>query len=494
MRHIKCDETPGACKNCTSTGRSCAYDLQRLPRCGKSKSTIKKDVGNQDQIVPEVADGLRWAITSDERRCFSYFKYHTIPTLQGLCDSPLWQELVLRMSLSEPAVYHAVVALSAVHQDSEIYGMPLPGQIVQNTWHQFSLEQCGRSFAILNRRHASQDPQVKEVMLLCCLLFVLMELLRGQYDDAFKHLHSGLRIIRETRAQTSSDSPVDTCLVEAFTNLGIQSAQFGSGELLTDIYNEIEHHTYPTDGLRVFCDLSEARQAFDPIVADIFPFLARIRNLSEEAIASEYGTLLAKQLQFISQLYKFGHCFESFCSYRRFSPKQQRGVDMIRIMHRTLSLAVKTFLLRGEIALDFFTPEFETHLSLVEEILGRFSERPSFTLEIGILPALYYAALQCPDYRVRSHAVELLQSWPHREGTFDSNWIVFLALERMKAESVIESDQNIISYMRSQSSEEKNGRKMLNNYSLEDALSSTRCMRSWPCVQYVHDLRSGKIA
>ncbi|CEL11887.1 hypothetical protein ASPCAL14982 [Aspergillus calidoustus] len=31
LQHIKCDEAPESCRNCTSTGRSCEYDLQRLP-------------------------------------------------------------------------------------------------------------------------------------------------------------------------------------------------------------------------------------------------------------------------------------------------------------------------------------------------------------------------------------------------------------------------------------------------------------------------------
>ncbi|KAL5337900.1 hypothetical protein BJX70DRAFT_219717 [Aspergillus crustosus] len=194
LRHTKCDEAPGSCKKCTSTGRICDYDLQRLPRSGKA--TARDLVSHEEQLPIKVADSFRWAITSDERRCYSHFQHHTLPTLSEFFDSPLLQELILQMSLSEPAVYHAVVALSAIHQDQDMYGMLQTGQDLQNEYHRFALDQCGRSFSLLSHRGSSQDPRFREVMLLCCLLFVLMQLLRGQYDEAFQHLQSGLRVLR----------------------------------------------------------------------------------------------------------------------------------------------------------------------------------------------------------------------------------------------------------------------------------------------------------
>ncbi|KAA8644658.1 Zn(II)2Cys6 transcription factor domain-containing protein [Aspergillus tanneri] len=133
-RHVKCDETPGACKKCTSTGRRCDYDLQRLPH-------KRKPVQPNQLALPELTDGFQWSITSDEGRCFSHFQFHTLPNLLELSNFVLWQNLVLQISYTEPAVYHAAVSLSAAHQNAEIYGIPLPGQDINTAWYRFAVQQ-----------------------------------------------------------------------------------------------------------------------------------------------------------------------------------------------------------------------------------------------------------------------------------------------------------------------------------------------------------------
>ncbi|KAH8690160.1 hypothetical protein BGW36DRAFT_420574 [Talaromyces proteolyticus] len=427
-RHVKCDETPGACKRCTNTGYTCEYDLQTLPRSGKSIA-FEKAKGYKNPIPFAVVSGPNWATTSDERRCFLHFQYRTTPTLLGLFDSLLWQEIVLQMSHSEPAVYHAVVALSAVHQDTEMYGMPLPGQDPQNRWHQFALEQCGRSFSLLHRR--SHDPRLREIMLLCCILFVLVELLRGQYDTAFKHLHSGLRILKEVKA----DEKFNPFLLSAFTTLDMQSMQFGAGGLLS-IGNTMAYQTNLADGLGIVHDLQEARQNLTVLLSAVTDFLTRCGSLTQADIVAEYEALHHMQLQHLSQLGQFDDCFEYFCSCHVFNSREHRGVSIIRLLNHSFSLALKTCLLRDDSVLECYTPEYNMLLSLVEDVIDHFEDRPSFTLDIGIIPALYFAAMWCVDYEIRCRAVEALQRWPHREGSFDSNWVAFIALERMKTESL----------------------------------------------------------
>ncbi|GAB1199649.1 hypothetical protein APSETT444_009006 [Aspergillus pseudonomiae] len=55
--------------------------------------------------------------------------------------------------------------LGAVQEDSEENGMRLAGINLHRPRHRFALEQSVRSFALLNKRHASQDPQLKEATL-----------------------------------------------------------------------------------------------------------------------------------------------------------------------------------------------------------------------------------------------------------------------------------------------------------------------------------------
>jgi hypothetical protein len=175
--------------------------------------------------------------------------------------------------------------------------MPLPGQDLRNGWHLFALEQCGRSFVLLSRRQSSQDPRFREVMLLYCLLFVMTQLLRSQYEDAFLHLRSGLRILNEAKASSSSETPIEPCIVAGFANIEVQSLQYGvRGELTKS------ESAYPGifNDFGAFNILNETRQAFDYLTSTAFRFLLLCKDLSEREIFSDYAFLHHKQLDFIT--------------------------------------------------------------------------------------------------------------------------------------------------------------------------------------------------
>jgi hypothetical protein len=68
------------------TGRACDYDLQRLPR---SKLAIREDKMQLRDPTLTVKDGFWWAMTTDKRRCYSYFQHRTVLALSDSFDSRL---------------------------------------------------------------------------------------------------------------------------------------------------------------------------------------------------------------------------------------------------------------------------------------------------------------------------------------------------------------------------------------------------------------------
>lgn len=105
-RHVKCDEIPGACKNCTSTGQSCeGYDAQRVPLPDRNGGrNVRKYTEPGDLLLMEPGVGIQWTMTSDEQRCFSHFQHKLLPALGGWFDSTLWNTLVLQLGVMERAV------------------------------------------------------------------------------------------------------------------------------------------------------------------------------------------------------------------------------------------------------------------------------------------------------------------------------------------------------------------------------------------------------
>ncbi|KAL3492155.1 hypothetical protein BJX62DRAFT_250911 [Aspergillus germanicus] len=443
VRRVKCDETPVACHNCTSTGRKCdGYDAQRLPR-DRKKSADK----NKPSIQADVGRTIDWAITSDERQCFAYFHGHTIPTLLQFFDSTLWQKHVLQLARYEPPVYHAIVALSAIHRNSESNGMQLatPASIRANdAWHRFAQDQLGRSVTLLNQRCTSQDPSLREVILVCCLLFILADLLRGRYDDAFQHLRGGLCILKELQATGDASNAfvlVEESVVAAFGHLDILASHYDRTFPILCPYTQggfMQYlpysYQYP---ITEFNSLREVRAAFDVMLRKSYGFCSRCLGISEEEIARNYKTLHSEQHGVWSQVEEFKRGFEPFYAtyYDYLTPKEQRGLDIIKIHLLSIPVGLKSLLLgRNRAALAYYTTDLETVCSMVERIMARFTERPSMTMENGVIAPLFHSATLAPDYSVRWWALELLRSWPHREGPFDSNWVSYLSEEGLRRE------------------------------------------------------------
>ncbi|RAK72285.1 Zn(II)2Cys6 transcription factor [Aspergillus fijiensis CBS 313.89] len=441
VRHKKCDEAPGACNNCTSTGRRCdGYDQHRLPRASKTNTPPQAKF----QIVPGLVGGVHRTMNREERRCFSFFHLRTMPAMVGFFDSALWQQLILQMGHEEPAVYHAIVALSAFHQDSERQGMPLSKEDLGNTWHRFALEQSMRSFSLLHTRRASHDPRLREVTLLCCLVFVLLEWLRGQYDKAFGHLRSGIQMLKEFGVKMTDESrvrgpPVERALVAAFAHLDIQSAQFGETSSLVGGSPILEITTSQADRTPAFRNISDAREALDHILERVFKFTNSTEALSHEQLAMQYESLYQEQSRRCAEVSEFARTFDHFRAtrYYKLSAKEQRGADVIHLHQTAASLHLEICLLESnDPLLNTYTPRFERLLACVGEVTDKFPERPSVCMDMGIIPPLFLVATGCRDYRVRERAIEALRAWPHREGPWDSNLGARIATEIMKIESV----------------------------------------------------------
>ncbi|RAL04660.1 Zn(II)2Cys6 transcription factor [Aspergillus ibericus CBS 121593] len=435
-RRIKCDELPGACRNCTSTGRNCeGYDVYRLP-----VKRTPRQAAPDSLVLTQTPTGLRWKITSDERRCLSFFQQRTVPDLAGLYESPLWQKLVLQMSHTEPAVYHSVVALGATHQALEITKKPYFEIGSQNIWYQFAQERSSKAVALLTQRRMSQDPQLQEVTLVSCLLFLARELLCGNYDVASQHVLGGLKILKQLGVQRSISgtliSPVEQCVVEMFLHLQMQSVYYGTGAPL-EIDGDLVYNQPYEDYLLIFRRLQDAQQAFRPLLNTAFLFVASCRHRSDEELLAIYGSLEQEQLLLLSYFNRYLERFELLYheTYTNLSQREQREADMTKLTCLSAFLSLKTCLLsKNQLFPEYLTPECDGLLSFAEAVVSRLQSYPTITLDSAVIAALYNASYKCSDFGVRVRAIDAARSWQHWEGFLNSSITADILEESMRAE------------------------------------------------------------
>ncbi|RAL15421.1 Zn(II)2Cys6 transcription factor [Aspergillus homomorphus CBS 101889] len=485
LRKVKCDETPGTCQRCASSGRICdGYDLHRLP-----PATGRQNIGAvMPRLQPSIASHRFRGMTSDERRCFSYFRNRQIPATLMFFDSALWKRLVLQMAQAESAVYHAMIALSAVHLDTEIKEVLVlhPEVSPDSALHLFALEQLGRSYAQLQLRCSSQDPYMLQVTLVTCLLYVMLDMIQGQYETAFTHMQSGLRILKDLtpfkRQQdpfTASDLPVEGCLVAGFAFLDIGFMHFdfdGPPRLHLEEGLDFERTLLARQGF--ITSLQEGRQAYNIIASALFQFLPQCWHLSDADIAAQYHRLQPRQIQLLSQTGRMLRIFDAFHAqhYSHLPPQEQQGFDILIYHIHSFLLALKICLVgSNHAARAAYTADFQSLLVATQRLMHRFlPDRPSVTLDLGILPTLHLISTFCPDYRLRLQAFNLLKAWPHREGPFDSDLTAALAMERMRKELTLMRDTDYHSHNApaADRSISKNERKPLTPAEIESLLAA----------------------
>ncbi|PWY68603.1 hypothetical protein BO70DRAFT_275984, partial [Aspergillus heteromorphus CBS 117.55] len=423
-RRIKCDETPEKCRNCTSTGRDCdGYEIHRLPHLTKRSNY---------HLVTTAA--IPWSTTSDERRCFAFVQAHTIPDALSYHDSPLWQQLILQMVNREPAVWHAMVALGAVHQEVEPSNLGIP-----TTLEWMAMAQSTRSFEILRRRNP-QDPLMGDVTLLCCLLFIMKDLVRQDYDSSLQHLRAGLRIIREASARGSS--PRETPPVYSFwattfrhldSQIGVEGrALWGDGGLeagppAANLWQSPQ--TVDT--------IQEVRHALEPDFNRFIKLGRRCWKMSRHEILSQSSELYLEQFELISQISCAMQFFETFRALRYDGPstKDKRSADLLELWVSSVSLGTRTCTIHYDpTALQLFTPQYRALFRKVQRFIAELPERPTVTVDLGVIPLLFLVAEGCQDFQVRWQALQELRDWPHQEAPFNSETIASFLDERLRIE------------------------------------------------------------
>ncbi|PYI19746.1 hypothetical protein BO99DRAFT_473482 [Aspergillus violaceofuscus CBS 115571] len=353
-RHVKCDETSGACNQCTSTGRHCEYDASRLPR---SSGAIARAIWPQS--VVQIAPIARPDTNTDEQRCFSIFFHQTAPRMADWFNVEVWQRIVLQISLAEPAAYHAAVALSALHEDVEMRGLCRAGQHgMHDSHHLFAFTQYGKAMVMLRRRLASNDPHVRMVALICCITFICVELLHGSYKSASVHLRRGVQLVEQRdgywrhhprqdshpTAQLRYGSATEAALVQAFMVLDIQIAQYEQPDPLTleqPTDQDTSLTSYKSPGSNAFESLLEARQRINIIMSKVSHFRGSCEalfhdNTSEQAVMQR---VKAQQAIMLAQLSEFAASFEDLVARRdpgSLSEEESRNIALLRLQHLSL--------------------------------------------------------------------------------------------------------------------------------------------------------------
>ena len=152
------------------------------------------------------------------------------PYISGFFESDdFWKVVALRVSHDAPAVKHALLAVSALHEAAERSGKADKLGGLEDGFAVMEYNKAIRCLVELKDQDSMTGPAVS---LVTCVLFVCLEFMRGNISAAQKHIRSGSAILDSEFNSTETD--VMDELSTTFSRMKLQSILFDSDGIYAD--------------------------------------------------------------------------------------------------------------------------------------------------------------------------------------------------------------------------------------------------------------------
>ncbi|OKL62046.1 hypothetical protein UA08_02406 [Talaromyces atroroseus] len=309
------------------------------------------------------------------------------PMMNSWFDHDLWNHLFLQLSTAEPSVCHAVIAVGALHEETQGSCDTIPSQGVPlNIPRRFALEQYGRAIAALNSRMGSNDFELKNTAL---------------------HLDDQAVYFGKSNPRGFLKAP----------------------SINVDHQNPIALDT-----------LAAAFRVRNCFLSTLSEFLAFCESLSSDNIARQWSILVVWQQHMRALLAELQSALDRLeAKIRHGNDDEERGLlkqkhkyafKILRLHCGLFSLQTDLCLLwkRERVEDEVYTLRFHDIVDQCEAIAKTeyYHQQPSHLMEIGVIQPLYYVCERCADQRIVQRAMDALENWSHREGLWSSRLAIHM--------------------------------------------------------------------
>ncbi|RDW91639.1 hypothetical protein BP5796_02804 [Coleophoma crateriformis] len=466
IRRVKCDETKPQCMRCTNTGRKCdgyphaaALDQDKSHSPGNFPVPASTSAHETPAPVLEFPSAdpilLRHSLldfqgTQIEHRYLDFFHSQTAPSLAGHFDGYFWTTIVPQIGCSEASVRHAMIALGSFHESFSLEEMGMTDSGLQ-----FALRQYNKAIRDLTFSKKLREENVAAV-LTTCILFICLDLLRGNLKQAVDHITGGIRILNAHQMSISNylNPKVPTSFEMDF--IGIFSRLIVQGNLCgyplpplqlasTNTVSDLDIMQGP------FITIDDARKSLGDIMMFAMPYIQTCMSLKflpdKECLESSKAT----RERILNQLEVWRKRMDLFIVEKYPDGKHEdMGIYTLFSGYQNSAIWTKIVIYEEECAWDGEIECFREMVSLARSVTDNSSNktrkgpyslvglprrspkrplwRDAITFEMGILPHLYFTAVRCRDSKLRREAIKLLGlARPRREGFWDARILIKVA-------------------------------------------------------------------
>lgn len=427
-RRVKCDETRPECLRCVGTNRKCDFyeEVSSTPTALVVSPSTKVCPLDRDPLHEEV---LMFGILRDE----------ALSRLSGSVITKLWTHDVVQAAQSYQAVWHAGLAMAAMHKKMKVHGESERAVQSRNNYYSFSLRNYNASIKylveIVNRKDLSDGD--RETLLIASLLFLGVSSMQGHAKEAMMHAQSGTNLYYQWEM---CDSEVEAA------RKGILSVESLNMLIATLECTHVEPEGQPVVGKNwhrksrplpecspvLFNSLSEAYTEFVPLLNLIVEVSRSGGTKTSLFTARDSGLLSWNRYKHEFGVWK--NKFHKFLLSWEANDEELESVLELEMFVKVFSMTFGDISQPIEMHWDACRQTFEEIVDIGEqmyELQAKYArkydeENGAFTLSLSPAEGLYLVVASDRDADLRRRAIELLKKWKRRNGVWDTTTMAAL--------------------------------------------------------------------
>ena len=298
----------------------------------------------------------------------------------------------------------------------------------------FPIRQYVKALGELRRYISDGSGLDINLVLLCALIHISIEVIQNNYLNALVHLENSLHLLQTATTKGSvpaqsdtatifNNGSVDTDIEQEFLRLDLHASTFQGMRPPAMAHNQA-HATIPGR----FSSLREAKYVLDQLIGQLYFFskttveeykFRKQQDMPLDAVAE------AERLK--NEFLVWNDRFSKYLqrSTSKFSRQEQVIIDILLISHMINFIEASTCIQPEAIIFDQFDTEFDEVVTLAANVLrSRKEHQPNvfeFSLDIGIIHPLYCTAIRCREPWIRRRAMTLLRSITFQEGVWNAS-------------------------------------------------------------------------
>ncbi|KAF5002136.1 hypothetical protein FGRMN_619 [Fusarium graminum] len=401
IRKVKCDEDRPSCQRCVGTGRKCdGYDNP------DTLTQLNPIIAQRPPVARALDNDLGTELSVD---AFEYYRNYVSLRIGDVIDRGFWRDLVLRLAPTDPAIRHAISAISIMYADKTNHRGVFPN-------YRSGITEYNKAILAVRSWPDATENRVKP--LLVCLLFICIEFMLGHehHNVAQMHILQGRRLLAPIKDQISPEIDI---IRQYLAPIYLRLAFIGN-ERVDFPQHLLKISTIPPK----FNSMADARGVLYLVVDEGLRLVYNVKSYRSKDVeqtnqqttkAGEQNlddALYARYRDTSEKLINWRHAFDAFLAFSSLDPEELRTANLLTLRHSLSIVFLNSMFLGSDYVCDrnsiYEIATATDAAAFVIDYDDKALQDPSFTFESEVVGTVYWIAANCRQPAIRRRAINLL--------------------------------------------------------------------------------------